>query len=134
MNNTKEYMDNKFPGLDRAIKVFNLTASSSRMAVFLRGDKREKGSFEQKLSAQDSGVITNADSVLIFSFPTGTKSIQLSLQVLPYGINTLHQTLSTGQTYAWVKKFQNLMANQEYSDYGEVDYDAEVTFLLKQEL
>lgn len=111
-----------------------MTASSSRMAVFLQGDKRERGSFEQKLSAQDSGVITNADSVLIFSFPTGTKSIQLSLQVLPYGINTLHQTLSTGQLYAWVKKFQNLMANQEYSDYGEVDYDAKVTFLLKQEL
>lgn len=134
MDNYKEYMDEKYPGLYKAIKIYNRSASSFRMAIFLRGDKLERGSFEQRLSAQNSGVITNEDSILLLSFGDGDENIQLSLQILPYGINTIHRTIVTSRLIAWLKLFQNLLAQGRYPDYVNVDYDAEASSLLEQDL
>lgn len=134
MDNYKEYMDEKYPGLYKAIKIYNRSASSFRMAIFLRGDKLERGSFEQRLSAQNSGMITGEDSILLLTFADGDDNIQLSLQILPYGINTIHRTILTSRSSAWLKFFHNLLAKGRYPDYVNIDYDKEVTNLLKQDL
>lgn len=134
MDNYKEYMDEKYPGLYKAIKIYNRSMSSVRMAIFLKGDKFEIGSFEQRLSAQNSGMITGEDSILLLTFADGDDNIQLSLQILPYGINTIHRTILTSRSSAWLKFFHNLLAKGRYPDYVNIDYDKEVTNLLKQDL
>ncbi|WP_225417138.1 hypothetical protein, partial [Limosilactobacillus reuteri] len=83
---------------------------------------------------QNSGMITGEDSILLLTFADGDDNIQLSLQILPYGINTIHRTILTSRSSAWLKLFQNLLAKGRYPDYVNVDYDKEVTNLLKQDL